>query len=146
MHNTTVEAMRSKDSPLSRMTFFRWGPLHTNQTINKQVCIHESTVAWDWAGAVMPENHEKSEVISDRPTDRQTDRQTDIVNYRVALTRLIRTIQLPLRIRTSKAGKRILSLIPLSTCCCSFKERNTANYTAEHLCKETFIQWQRFIL
>ena len=32
----------------------------------------------------MPENHEKSEVISDR----QTDRQTDIVNYRVALTRL----------------------------------------------------------
>ena len=32
----------------------------------------------------MPENHEKSEVISDRPTDRQTD----IVNYRVALTRL----------------------------------------------------------
>ena len=32
----------------------------------------------------MPQNHEKSEVISDRPTDRQTD----IVNYRVALTRL----------------------------------------------------------
>ena len=28
----------------------------------------------------MPENHEKSEVISDRPTD--------IVNYRLALTRL----------------------------------------------------------
>ena len=32
----------------------------------------------------MPENHEKSEVISDR----LTDRQTGIVNYRVALTRL----------------------------------------------------------
>ena len=32
------------------------------------------TVACDWAGAVMPENHEKSEVISDRPTN--------IVNYR----------------------------------------------------------------
>ena len=31
---------------------------------------------------------EKSEVISDR----QTDRQTDIVNYRVALTRLKRSI------------------------------------------------------
>ena len=25
----------------------------------KQVRIHESTVACDWAGAVMPENHEK---------------------------------------------------------------------------------------
>ena len=32
------------------------------------------TVACDWAGAVMPENHEKSEVISDWPTN--------IVNYR----------------------------------------------------------------
>ena len=46
----------------------------------KQVCIHDWTVACDWAGAVMPENHEKSEVISDRPTD--------MVNYRVAYTRL----------------------------------------------------------
>ena len=36
----------------------------------------------------MPENHEKSEVISDGPTDRPTDRPTDIVNYRVACTRL----------------------------------------------------------
>ena len=27
---------------------------------NEQVRIHESTVACDWAGAVMPENHEKS--------------------------------------------------------------------------------------
>ena len=26
----------------------------------KQVRIHESTVACDWAGAVMPENHEKN--------------------------------------------------------------------------------------
>ena len=53
----------------------------------------------------------------------------------------IRTIQPhALRIRTSGGRKRILSLISPSTCCCSFKERNTANYTAEHLCKETFIQ------
>ena len=26
----------------------------------------------------MPENHKKSEVISDRPTDRQTDRQSEL--------------------------------------------------------------------
>ena len=32
----------------------------------------------DWAGAVMPENHEKSEVISDRPTDRPTDRHSEL--------------------------------------------------------------------
>ena len=29
----------------------------------KQVRIHESTVACDWAGAVMPENHEKNEIL-----------------------------------------------------------------------------------
>ena len=46
----------------------------------KQVRIHEANSRVYWAGAVMPENHEKSEVI--------LDRQTDKVNYRVALTRL----------------------------------------------------------
>ena len=30
---------------------------------NKQVRIHESTVACDWAGAVMPENHEKNKIL-----------------------------------------------------------------------------------
>ena len=35
-------------------------------------------VACDWAGAVMPENHEKSEVISDGPTDRPTDRHSEL--------------------------------------------------------------------
>ena len=29
----------------------------------KQVRIHESTVACDWAGAVLPENHEKNEIL-----------------------------------------------------------------------------------
>ena len=29
----------------------------------KQVRIHESTVACDWAGAVMPENHEKNKIF-----------------------------------------------------------------------------------
>ena len=42
----------------------------------KQVRIHESTVACDWAGAVMPENHEKSEVISDRQTDGHSELQS----------------------------------------------------------------------
>ena len=32
---------------------------YTLWTLNKQVRIHESTVACDWAEAVMPENHEK---------------------------------------------------------------------------------------
>ena len=39
----------------------------------KQVRIHDWTVACDWAGAVMPENHEKSEVISDGPTHRHNE-------------------------------------------------------------------------
>ena len=30
-----------------------------DQNSDKQVRIQESTVACDWAGAVMPENHEK---------------------------------------------------------------------------------------
>ena len=42
--------------------------------------VYTTEQSCDWAGAVMPENHEKSEVISDRPTD--------MVNYRVACTRL----------------------------------------------------------
>ena len=29
----------------------------------KQVRIHESTVACDWAGAVMPKNHEKNKIL-----------------------------------------------------------------------------------
>ena len=31
--------------------------------LRKQVRIHESTVACDWAGAVMPEKHEKNEIL-----------------------------------------------------------------------------------
>ena len=57
---------------LSGATFERHRPKR------EQVRIHESTVACDWAGAVMPENYEKSEVISDRPTDRQTDRHSEL--------------------------------------------------------------------
>ena len=30
---------------------------------NEQVRIHESTVACDWAGAVMPKNNEKNEIL-----------------------------------------------------------------------------------
>ena len=34
-----------------------------NIALKQQVRIHESTVACDWAGAVMPENHEKNEIL-----------------------------------------------------------------------------------
>ena len=45
----------------------------------------------------MPENHEKSEVISDGPTD--------IVNYRVACTRLKRQTSSKLKVYDSKRGR-----------------------------------------
>ena len=38
------------------------GPLAICTNLKKQVRIHESTVACDWAGAVMPENHEKNKI------------------------------------------------------------------------------------
>ena len=47
----------------------------THFDVNKNKFVYTTKpVACDWAGAVMPENHEKSEEISDRPTN--------IVNYR----------------------------------------------------------------
>ena len=63
---------------IGRMTAFHSYWLLLLCFFEKQVRIHESTVACDWAGAVMPENHEKSEVISDRPTDRPTDRHSEL--------------------------------------------------------------------
>ena len=50
--------------------------MRTTQGERNKFVYTKLTVACDWAGAVMPENHEKSEVISDQPTDRQTDGQT----------------------------------------------------------------------
>ena len=34
-----------------------------SRLLQEQVRIHESTVACDWAGAAMPENHEKNEIL-----------------------------------------------------------------------------------